>query len=50
MDQLTQPAWKKIEKFWKILISSNLRASNKFPDPPCIWADQYWYEENTNNE
>lgn len=47
MDQVTQPAWK---KFWKIFISSNLRASNITPDPACIWADQYWYEENKMSE
>ena len=37
-------------KFWKIFISSNLRASNMIPDQPCILADQYWCEENKMNE
>ena len=51
MDQITQPAWeKKIEKFWKIFISTNLRASYINPDPPCILADQYWNEENRINK
>ena len=51
MDQITQPEWKKnLEKFWKIFIYSNLRATNTIPDPPCIWAEQYWYEENKMNE
>ena len=47
MDQISQPACK--WKFWKISISSNLRASNIIPDSPCIWADQYWYEGNEKN-
>ena len=38
------------EKFWKLFISSNLKASNMIPDPSCIWVEQYWYEENKMNE